>query len=192
MLLWVSQIIGIAMTIIPFKFSIIYGTAAISDVYMYYYVPVVMGMGTIIARFFFGWLASQGIRAFTVNKLLQLGTIATSLQLAYTPNDNQGLVLFALFTYSCFNSHFPLVALRTVALLGDYQHHINFGVQCFAVGIGYCLGGFAGGYVYDETNQSFFWLFLSCTISFAVALVYDELVFPHESFLFYYISFFSG
>lgn len=189
--LFISQILGISLTIIPFKFGVLFGTSGIDDVYMYYYIPSCMGSGTIVARFLAGYITSSGVNPFTVNKLLQFGCILSSLNLAFTDTASTHSVLIGLFAYALFNSHFPLVALRTVDLLGKFQHHLNFGVQSFAVGLGYCIGGYLGGFIYDVTNKSFKILFISCAVSFALAFVFDEIAFHERSLTLKLISIFA-
>lgn len=181
--LFVSQIFGIMMTIIPYKFGILFATSQLTDVNVYYYVPLVMGIGNVLSRFFFTRLVSHGITSFEANKILQLGGVGTSLMLTFVSADSMAGVLIGLFLYSLFTAHYPLAALRTVELLGSNGHHANFGVQCFAIGIGYIIGGYTGGAIYDATlSGGFRMLFLSVAVSIGFSFILDEMLFPERSF----------
>jgi MFS family permease len=47
----------------------------------------------------------------------------------------------------------------------------------FAAGLGQTIGGILGGVIYDNSD-SFYWLFLSCVIVTAIAIIFDEFFFP--------------
>jgi predicted MFS family arabinose efflux permease len=94
------------------------------------------------------------------------------------------MILFCLFAFSLFSSVVPLVTLRTVELLGKYQHHANCGVQYFAMGIAYCIGGSLAGYIFDVTGGSFRAVFLACAAFFFFSFVFDELAFGKYSIIF--------
>lgn len=174
-LLFFSQIVGFSMTVVPFKFSIVFAASLSSDVNVYYYVPMAMGIGTVIARFTFSNLAGSVLPGMRVYQLLQFGSGVSCVILALlgTVQAHVAFVLLFLGVYACFNCHFPLVMLRTVELMGRHHHRSNFGVQCFAAGIGYCLGGFIAGEVYDLTGN-FSSVFYASALIFFFSVLFDE------------------
>ena len=187
--LFISNVVGMSFTPVPFKFSIIYATADISDVNMYYYAPLALGLGTIISRFIFN-LAASGIfgrvSSFTLHKILLLGSCFGSLLLAFVDSSSTSAVLASLFVFSLFNNFLPLLLLRTVDMLGNRNHHSNSGVQFVALGVAYCIGGFFSGLIYDYAPIKY--VFIACAISFVFAIVFDEIVFFEASVVKYAIS----
>lgn len=182
MMLFISNILVFTMAVIPFKFGVLFAANSTGDVNMYYYVPLGMGLATIVSRFVFSGMTDY-IDAFTVNKFVQLGCVLSTGLLVVIPQESSGWILFGLTFYGLFNTHFPLVMLRTVALLGPKNHHTNFGVQCVGVGIGYFCGGCIAGGVYEIDSSTFRYVFLTCVAFDVVSILFDEFAFPEYSLL---------
>jgi len=179
--LFFSNMLNFLVVLIPFKFSIIFATSSLTDLNMYYYVSITVGTGSMLARILFPSLVTIST-PFTVNKLLQLGCSIATTFLAFTSTDSTVLVLGSLFLYSLFNSHFPLVALRTMDIIGKRHHHANIGVQISGIGIGYIIGGYTSGWIYDATLEGGFkYLFLYCSAIFICSIIFDEIVFHDKS-----------
>lgn len=187
--LFISNVVGLSFTPTPYKFSIIYATANSSNVDMYYYVPLALGFGTIISRSFFN-LAAAGrfgkISSFTLHKVLLFGSLVGNLLLAFGDSSSMSVVLSSLFVCALFNNFLPILILRTIDILGHRDHHSNTGVQFFAMGLAYCLGGFFGGLVYDYAPIEY--VFVASAVSFLAAIVFDEIFFFEASIVKYVVS----
>ena len=177
--LFISTLLTFTTALVPARFSILYATSHDSNIYLYYYVPIAFGTGFTISRFCFNWLVSCGVPPNTVNKIILFGQLLNNIQLTFTPEDNTTLILFALCFSGVFNVFLNLLSLRCIQIFGTdpIRTKFNTALLLFAAGLGQTIGGILGGVIYDNSD-SFYWLFLSCVIVTAIAIIFDEIFFP--------------
>ena len=184
--LFISTLLTFTTALVPARFSILYATSHDSNIYLYYYVPIAFGAGFTISRFCFNWLVSCDVPPNTVNKIILFGQLLNNIQLTFTPEDNTGLILFALCFSGVFNVFLNLLSLRCIQIFGTnpIRTKFNTALLLFAAGLGQTIGGILGGVIYDNSD-SFYWLFLSCVIVTSVAIVFDEIFFPEFIYFIY-------
>lgn len=173
--LFVSNFLLFMVDLVPIKFSLIYAYAVTGDINVYYYIPLAMGIGTVVVRIVTNTLTGM-FSPHMVNMIINASIIVCCLVLAYA--SNIGAIIFFLALYSGLNSSlYPILVLRTTEILGTYQYARNIGVQFLAVGCAALCGGAIGGAIYDATDGDMTWVFLMCTMVFSVALLFDLVAF---------------
>lgn len=134
--LCISNFIGMATRNLPLKFSIIYMSTLTSDSFIYYTVPICIGICVAVSRVYFGYLFmdKDKVNAFQMNKYSQLASGITCVCIALAPTSLVWLQLALLCTHEVVAGASVLIPLRMVQLIGKKHHHHNFGVSS-----SYCL-----------------------------------------------------
>lgn len=129
--LFVSNFVGMATRNLPLKFSIIYMSAISSDGFIYYTVPICIGICVAISRVYFGYLFmdKDKVNAFQMNKYSQFASGLTCVCIALSPTSWVWWQLLLLCLHEVVAGASVLIPLRMVQLIGKKHHHHNFGVR---------------------------------------------------------------
>ncbi len=128
--LFISNFIGMATRNLPLKFSIIYMSANNSEKFIYYIVPISIGLSVAISRVLFSlmFMDKEMTNSFKMSKYSQIYGGIVCICIAFCPNI-VSLQLTLLCIHEVVAGASVLIPLRMVELIGKKNHHHNFGVS---------------------------------------------------------------
>jgi len=115
-----------------------------------------VGLGSLIGKFFFGWLCDQIPAKYA-------WCIAVGLQLI-------GITLYALTMGLSIGGWIPAMSMLTSTTFGLASYGAIFGMISFAFSIGSGVGPFIVGYLYDATGN-YYWAFIASITLCAIAMI---------------------
>jgi hypothetical protein len=185
--LFVSHMLSNAPTNVFLKYSVVFiENFTNNDTLITYIVPVILGIGTMMARI------GIDMNPFAAFKVVHIGGFLFTLLLLIVdvsnPHDDDGYenyftvaVVLTVYFFIMLTTGmvYPLISLRTVAVEGKQNHLLNTSVQYVANGIGIIVFGYLGGVCYDYGDFDGLWIFIMAI--YLTAFIWDEIYFYEES-----------